>query len=158
LAAFAEALGHHKSLGYPFALARTQLVQGEVLRRAKQRKKARAAMTAALEGFESLGAELWAARAREEQGRLGGRAAATGELTPTEKRVADLVVEGKRNREIAAIMFLAVRTVDSNLERGFHKLGVRNRAELAVKWAEIRRQEREEAERAGAALDESEQA
>ena len=145
LVAFAEALGHHETLGYPFAKARTQLVQGEVLRRARRRKDAGTSMQAALDGFEALGATLWATRARAEMARLGGRPARTGELTPA-GRVADLVVEGKRNREIAGQLFLAVRTVDSNLERAFHKLDVRNRAELAVKWAEIRRMEREEAE------------
>ena len=111
-------------------------------------------MQAALDGFERLGAALWEARARGEMARLGGRPARTGELTPTEARVADLVVEGKRNREIAGQLFLAVRTVDSNLERAFHKLDVRNRAELAVKWAEIRRQQREEAEGSLSASDE----
>jgi DNA-binding CsgD family transcriptional regulator/Tfp pilus assembly protein PilF len=142
--AFAEALALHETLGNPFGEARTQLAQGEVLRRARQRRDARLSMEAALAVFRRLGATLWEARTLGELDRLGRRKAASGQLTITEAKVADLVVEGLTNREIAGRLFLSVRTVDANLERAFHKLGVKNKAGLAVKWAEIRRKQREE--------------
>jgi DNA-binding CsgD family transcriptional regulator len=51
-------------------------------------------------------------------------------LTPTEERIAHLVAEGKTNREVADALFVSVKTVEANLTRVFHKLGLRSRAEL----------------------------
>ena len=45
-------------------------------------------------------------------------------------RIAQLVVEGMKNREVADAMFISVKTVEANLSRIFHKLGVRSRTEL----------------------------
>jgi DNA-binding CsgD family transcriptional regulator len=55
----------------------------------------------------------------------------TGSLTPTEREVVRLVAGGRRNREIAAEMFLSVATVEAHLTRTYRKLGVRSRSELA---------------------------
>jgi DNA-binding CsgD family transcriptional regulator len=57
-------------------------------------------------------------------------------LAPTEQRIAQLVVEGKKNREVADAMFISVKTVEANLSRIFHKLGVRSRTELAHRIAD----------------------
>ena len=54
-------------------------------------------------------------------------------LTPAERRVADLVAEGRTNAEVAATLFLAERTVASHLTHVYAKLGVRSRTELARK-------------------------
>jgi DNA-binding NarL/FixJ family response regulator len=78
-----------------------------------------------------MGAVLWADRARAELGRIGGRAASNG-LTPTEQRVADLVADGRSNKEVAAELFVSVRTVEANLTRVYAKLGIRSRTELAA--------------------------
>jgi DNA-binding CsgD family transcriptional regulator len=78
-----------------------------------------------------MGARVWADRARAELGRIGGRATATG-LTPTEQRVADLVAEGRSNKEVAGELFVSVRTVEANLTRVYAKLGIRSRTELAA--------------------------
>lgn len=51
-------------------------------------------------------------------------------LTPTEDRVARLVAEGRTNREVAGALFVSVKTVEANLTRIFHKLGIRSRADL----------------------------
>jgi len=59
-----------------------------------------------------------------------------GGLTPTERRVAELVAEGKTNREVADTMFLSVKTVEANLSRVFDKLGARSRREVASRLAE----------------------
>ena len=45
--------------------------------------------------------------------------------------MASLVAEGRTNREIAAALFLAERTVASHLTHIYLKLGVRSRTELA---------------------------
>jgi DNA-binding CsgD family transcriptional regulator len=57
-------------------------------------------------------------------------------LTPTERRVAQLVAEGKTNREVAHTMFLSVKTVEANLSRVFHKLGASSRREVAARLAD----------------------
>jgi DNA-binding NarL/FixJ family response regulator len=46
--------------------------------------------------------------------------------------VATLVAAGKRNREVAAALFLSEKTVESHLARIYDKLGVRSRAALAT--------------------------
>jgi DNA-binding CsgD family transcriptional regulator len=69
-------------------------------------------------------------RARDDLARVGGAMPPSGELTPTEQRIAQLVGEGKKNREIAEALFISVKTVEANLSRIFHKLGVRSRTEL----------------------------
>ena len=63
--------------------ARTRLLLGRVLRRAKQRTASHGMLTEALAVFEELGAPLWAERVREEVGRIGGRVSSRDELTPT---------------------------------------------------------------------------
>lgn len=127
-----EAVRNHERLPDPFELARTLLVQGKIRRRAKQKRPAREALDAALEIFERLGAIPWAESTRAELAATGGRPAPTGELTPTEERVARLAAAGRTNREIAETLFLSVRTVEGHLSHAYHKLGVRSRTELAV--------------------------
>lgn len=125
-----RALEEHARLAHPFELARTLLVMGEVRRRAKQKREARASLERALEIFQGLGAPLWAARARAELERVGGRVPGLV-LTPTERRVAELVAEGRTNREVADALFVSVKTVEANLSRIYAKLGIRSRTELA---------------------------
>lgn len=50
---------------------------------------------------------------------------------PTDERVAELVTEGQTNREVAASLFLGVKTVETNLTRIYRKLGVSSRRQLA---------------------------
>ncbi len=83
-----------------------------------------------------MGAEPWAAQARAELARVvPGRRA--GELTATETRIAELVVLGRRNREIAGELFVSVATVEAHLTRIYRKLGVRSRTELARLFGEL---------------------
>jgi DNA-binding CsgD family transcriptional regulator len=51
-------------------------------------------------------------------------------LTETERTLADLVTEGRTNREIAASTFLSPHTVGYHLRHIFRKLGVDSRVEL----------------------------
>jgi DNA-binding CsgD family transcriptional regulator len=125
-----EAIGIYEGLRFPMELARARLVLGEVQRRAKQRKAARETLDRAIAGFEALGAHLWVDRARAEQARIGGRTTIEG-LTETELRVAQLVAEGRSNKEVAAALFVSVRAVEANLSRVYAKLGIESRTELA---------------------------
>ncbi len=125
------ALVLHERLGLPFERAQTLLALGVVRRRGKQKRAARQALEQALALFDGLGARLWSARATAELARIGGRPPRAGALTPTERRVAELVAEGRTNREVAALLFLSAKTVAAHLTSAYAKLGVRSRTELA---------------------------
>ena len=127
-----QAVAQHEAVGDPYGRARALLALGIVHRRARQKRAARDAILAALDGFERLGALTWIEKARQELGRIGGRSREEG-LTAAERRVAVLVAEGRTNREVAAALFLGERTVASHLTHIYAKLGVRSRTELARK-------------------------
>ncbi|MEW5809903.1 MAG: LuxR C-terminal-related transcriptional regulator [Actinomycetota bacterium] len=55
-----------------------------------------------------------------------------GALTPTEKSVAHLVGAGLANKDIAARMFISVRTVQAHLTHVYGKLGLSSRVQLAT--------------------------
>jgi DNA-binding CsgD family transcriptional regulator len=129
-----EAVREHDRLPLPFELGRTLLVRGAVERRAKRKREARDTLTKASEIFGGLGAALWADKTRAELARIGGRAASSLDLTPTEEKVAALVAAGGTNREVAEALFVSVHTVEANLKRIYRKLGVRSRTELASKF------------------------
>jgi DNA-binding CsgD family transcriptional regulator len=130
-AALERSLDHLGRIEAPFARARTLLALGVVLRRQKKRAAARAALHEATAAFEALGAAVWLRRTRDEARRISGRAPSDGGLTETERRVAELVAEGRPNKEVAAALHVTVRTVEANLTRIYGKLGVRSRTELA---------------------------
>jgi DNA-binding CsgD family transcriptional regulator len=125
-----KALRHHERLPQPFELARTLLAAGRIHRRSKRKRDARDSLTRAAAIFDGLGSPVWARRASEELARIGGRAPAQ-ELTETERRVAELVAEGRSNKEVAATLFVSAKTVEASLTRIYGKLGVRSRMELA---------------------------
>jgi DNA-binding CsgD family transcriptional regulator len=129
--AFRRALAEHQGVELPLERARTLLEHGVALRRARQKRSARDTLDEAVGIFDALGARLWAERARGERARVGGRAPSRGELTPTERRVAELAAEGKANKEIASELHVTVRTVETHLTKIYEKLGIRGRGELA---------------------------
>ena len=132
-----RALGHHAVAPLPFDRARTLLALGVARRRANDRREARTTLGEARGLFRSMGAAVWEQRAVEELARIGGRAPASGELTPVEQRVVELVAAGHTNREVAAALFLSTRTVEGHLSHVYGKLGVRSRVELARKLADL---------------------
>jgi DNA-binding CsgD family transcriptional regulator len=138
-ASFREALEWHDRWPNRWERARTELCYGELLRRLKRRADARGSLRAALEGFEAVGSELWADRARAELRATGERArrrdpSTLDELTPQELQVAGLVATGLTNRDVAARLFLSPKTIETHLAHVFRKTGVRTRAELAHRF------------------------
>ena len=136
LSAFEAAFAAHDRSCDPFHYARTGLALGRTQRRAKKRAAARATLEDARSRFETLGAPLWAAQARDELSRIGGRAPSRDDLTEAEQRVAMLVAEGRTNRQVAAALFLTEHSVETALTRVYRKLGVRSRTELTRRFAE----------------------
>jgi DNA-binding CsgD family transcriptional regulator len=119
-----------------FDRARTLLVRGQVLRQARRPREAGAALDEANTVFEQLGATLFAARVRAEIDRLGRRRVGSDELTPTERRVAELAASGLRNHEVADALSISPKTVEAHLARIYAKLGIRSRAELGRAMAD----------------------
>ncbi|WP_329333727.1 AAA family ATPase [Streptomyces sp. NBC_01352] len=123
----------------PFAYARTRLLYGEWLRRARRRTDARIQLAEAAATFRRLDAAPLLARTRAEQELTGqqprqdsARARDTSTtLTPQELRVVRLAAEGLTNREIGAQLLISPRTVGHHLANVFPKLGIVSRADLS---------------------------
>jgi len=136
---FLKALRLWEQSGVVFQLARTHLVYGERLRRARRRRDARVQLRAAIEIFDRLDARPWAERARAEL-RASGETMTSGgnggeQLTPQELQIALLVSQGRTNAEVGRAVFLSTRTVEFHLSRAYRKLGVASRTELTRKLA-----------------------
>jgi DNA-binding NarL/FixJ family response regulator len=114
----------------PFESARSLLSLGEVHRRAGNKRTASETLNAAAEAFEDLAIPRWAEKARHQAARVGLHRT-TSELTASERCVAELVGSGHTNQEVAAALFMSVKTVEANLTRIYRKLSVRSRTELA---------------------------
>ena len=128
---FDRALFQHDRVAIPFERARTLLALGQAPRRSRERRAAREVLQEALTIFEQLGAAIWAQRTQTELARVAGRAPSPGQLTAAEQRVAELVAEGRTNKEVAAELVVTVRTVESTLTKVYAKLDVRSRTQLA---------------------------
>jgi two-component system NarL family response regulator len=69
-------------------------------------------------------------------------AAAAASLTPREREVVGLVVDGRSNDEVGAALGITTKTVEGHLRRLFDRLGVQSRTELATRalregWLEV---------------------
>ena len=131
VASLEAAVSAADDVGSPNETGRTRLMLGRAQRRLGRRAEARATLERAVELLEESGARLFADQARAELARVSGRRAGDpDELTGAERRIAELVAEGRSNKEVAAALFLSVKTVEVTLTRVYRKLGVRSRSEL----------------------------
>lgn len=111
------------------------LAQGRQLVAAGERGRGRVRLREAAELAERSGAVRWlglASQALREGGARHPAAARTGSvaLTDSEHRIATLAAEGHTNTEIADLLHLARRTVETHLTSTYRKLGIRRRTEL----------------------------
>jgi DNA-binding CsgD family transcriptional regulator/tetratricopeptide (TPR) repeat protein len=127
------------------------LALASVLEDLGRTRLAEGATAAAVEAFDQAlalnfahGAAWDAARVRGRLRRLGVRRrlvvptdTRTGwpALTAAERQVAELIIEGRTNREVAEQLFVSPHTVNTHVRRIFEKLQVRSRVEL-VRTAE----------------------
>ena len=58
-------------------------------------------------------------------------------LTPQERRVLDLIADGQTNRQIAATLFLAEKTVKNYVSSLLSKLGMERRTQAATYAARL---------------------
>ena len=133
---FGTALRLHARTPDLYELARTNLAYGSRLRRARRRVDARAPLEQAYQAFERLGARPWAAAAADELAATGVTVAPHGAtgldlLTPRERQIVQLLVDGRTTRETAGALFLSPKTVEYHLRHVYTKLGITNRRELA---------------------------
>jgi DNA-binding CsgD family transcriptional regulator/tetratricopeptide (TPR) repeat protein len=116
-------------------LARAHLLYGEWLRREGRRADARAQLRTAHGMFDAIGMEAFAERARRELAASGETARqrtieARDTLTPQEAQIARMARDGLSNPEIAAQLFLSVRTIEWHLRKVFTKLEISSRLQL----------------------------
>ncbi|MDF9877772.1 helix-turn-helix transcriptional regulator [Cellulosimicrobium cellulans] len=122
-------------------LARSHLVYGEWLRRARRRRDAARQLRLALGHFHDSGAELFVPRTLAELKVVGAEARVDGrtrhlDLTAQELSVARLAAAGRTNAEIGANLFISPNTVDYHLRKVFQKLGISSRRQLADRVAD----------------------
>jgi DNA-binding CsgD family transcriptional regulator len=139
-ARFGEALALHERTPDVFEAARTKLLYGGRLRRARRRSDARGPLREALDCFDRLGARPWADLAAAELEATGETVARRDgderdALTPRELQIALLLAEGRTTRETAAALFLSPKTVEYHLRHVYTKLDIASRAELATRLA-----------------------
>jgi len=96
----------------------------------EQRSSARAV-------FTQLGAVQWLARTEHTvPSSTRPTHPVLSTLSADEQRVVDLVRQGLRNKEIAAMLYVSLRTVEVRLTRIYQRLGVASRAQLISVLAE----------------------
>jgi GMP synthase-like glutamine amidotransferase/tetratricopeptide (TPR) repeat protein/DNA-binding CsgD family transcriptional regulator len=136
-ARFTDALQMHVEAGGPFEHARTNLLYGSRLADGGRAGMATERLSTALRGFEELGADPWARRAREVLVAAIGAAppvqiSPLQRLTPLELEVALAAGDGATHEQVAHQLFLGPRTARLLRASAMAKLGVESTAELAA--------------------------
>ena len=127
--------------GAAIEAARSRLVAGQALAADGDRSAALETLRKASDELEATGALRFHAEARRELRRLGVRPATpaasgpetrgVGSLSAREREIAELVTERKTNDQIAAELFLSVKTIETHMRNIFRKLEVSSRVEVA---------------------------
>ncbi|WP_101950806.1 AAA family ATPase [Mycobacterium sp. 3519A] len=125
-----QALTEFGRLPMPFERARTQLLLGQLQRRRRQKMATEATLGEALRTFEQMGSALWVQRAHAELERANVGPTRGADLTPSERRVAELAGAGMTTADVAARLCVSPKTVEANLTRIYRKFDIHTRAEL----------------------------
>jgi len=120
--------------GLVLAEARARLLLARALSAANRPEDASAAVGQAKSLADTYGATHLSTVAVNAQRQLGARRSRTNNpntLSAQESRIAHLVAQGLSNRDIAAGLFVSVKTIEAHLTRIFRKLDVQSRSALA---------------------------
>ena len=122
--------------------ARALVDLGAALRRANRREDARRVLGEGIDIAERAGMRLVARRARDELRAAGSRPrrdarSGPAALTAAEHRVARYAADGHTNREIAELLYITQRTVETHLTHAFAKLDISARAQLPDALGEV---------------------
>jgi DNA-binding NarL/FixJ family response regulator len=131
-----------EEVGARVEAARSRTLAGRALGCANERARAVAELERAVQQLDGCGAVRYRQEAERELRKLGrhvhrrtraGNVNGTGleTLTQREVQVARLVVDRRTNPEIAAKLFLSVKTIETHLRSIFRKLDVSSRHEVA---------------------------
>lgn len=117
-------------------LGRAMVDLGEALRVAGRRKDAHDPLRRGAELATACGSRIVRQRALDGLAALGDRPrklmfSGHESLTASERRVAQLAVDGRSNRDIAQELFVTPKTVENQLGRAYIKLGITGRRQLA---------------------------
>jgi DNA-binding CsgD family transcriptional regulator len=118
-----------ESIGHALDWARVTFDLGRAELEARRRSRAATLFAEAGEAFERAGATAWAFRARD-AAESANPGLTPSRLTPSEERIAALVLGGHSNKEIASRLRTTVAAVEAHLSRAYRKLGIRSRAQL----------------------------
>ncbi|MFK0137657.1 LuxR C-terminal-related transcriptional regulator [Streptomyces murinus] len=140
LATVEQAVALLRTAGTDPELIAALAAHGRLLAAAGHLTAARGALREAARHAERIGAGRWCAAVAALLAAAGARRATASQtgppaLTGSERRICALAAQGHSNPEIAALLHLALRTVETHLTNSFRKLGVRRRTELAGRLA-----------------------
>ena len=141
IALLEEAVGEAQRSESRVALMAALVELGGARRRAGHRAAAREPLRAAIDLADRTGAAGFGDRARDELRATGARPrrellSGPASLTASERRVAQLAVEGRTNREIAQELFVTMKTVEMHLSNAYRKLDIGSRGELEAALSE----------------------
>ncbi|MEU9312722.1 AAA family ATPase [Streptomyces sp. NPDC048256] len=116
-------------------LVASLLAHGRQLTAAGERGRGRDHLREGAERAERLGSVRLLTYAEQALRTAGGRRTTpahtgSGSLTGSERRIAELAADGRTNTEIADLLHVARRTVETHLTSAYRKLGIRRRGEL----------------------------
>ncbi|HKT00835.1 MAG TPA: LuxR C-terminal-related transcriptional regulator, partial [Rugosimonospora sp.] len=114
--------------GAPLEAALAEHLAGAAYLRADHPQRGREAHQRALAGYQRCGA-TWLSTVLSREPRAKRSTVDPG-LTTREAEIAELVMAGLSNQQIASRLYLSRRTVESHLSRVFTKLGVRSRTAM----------------------------
>jgi DNA-binding CsgD family transcriptional regulator len=92
------------------------LLLGQLQRKRRQKISTAATLTEALRAFEDMSSPVCTERARAELERANVTTSYSG-FTPSERRVAELAISGVTAAQVAADLFVSVKTAEANLTR-----------------------------------------
>ncbi|WP_017568894.1 ATP-binding protein [Nocardiopsis halotolerans] len=135
---YAQAETAYRDMPRPYDAAQVHEAAAHAhLAQAGEHERGLSALGTALREYTLLGATWDASRVRRTL-RAHGVATAPaparrqGRLSPREVQITELAAQGRTNREIAALLHLSPRTVETHVANALAKLGLRSRRDLAA--------------------------